>query len=159
MARGKETEVTNEIVKTLVEEGAWGFKIPDSPPSPTLRFSVDRPFDVACSVNGSFVGIEVKFYDRYKPFGMKELRESQVLGLSALAKGKGLALVMLVIRFQANPLIDLERTNRLLIFDYRELLKKGRYSAEELMQYPYIKGFKKRYRGIKEDIEQRLMLL
>ena len=96
--RRKEQEFTTLFTKKMEAyfgSGCFVYKIPDSPMGGMGgRFLVPKPCDIVASVHGRMVGIEFKYRDKLCAFGVKDLRPSQVEGLTRIEKSGGLGLVV-----------------------------------------------------------------
>lgn len=122
----KERTFNTEVKNSLIESGAWAYKIPDAPifPGQLTRFTGDKPCDIVGGYRGHFFGIESKQVKKYEAFGLRFFRPCQIENLDKMVAGENAAFAFLNIR-QKKPYI-----NRLLIFDWadetwkRETIKK-----------------------------------
>jgi len=100
-----------------------------------------RPCDMIACLEGKLVAIEGKFQKSFSAFGIKHIRDSQVLNLDAISQGRGVAFIFLNIWIP-------NKENRLLIWEW-EIFKKITANAslkkKTLLEMPYIQGAKKRF--------------
>lgn len=135
MAR-PEAKFLTDLKKSFKREGAWYYKIPDTPP--TERFTPAKPFDSVLCVNGGLVAIEGKWLDWTKGdsgFSFKMLRDSQILGLQDVEAAKGISYVALGLRAARGDV-------RALFWEYRVFkslceMNRGVIPRKELEQTKY----------------------
>jgi Holliday junction resolvase len=130
----KEKHFVVELKNSLKNHGFF-FKIPDIPASMTMmRFMPDKPFDVIAVVKGIPIAIEAKMIKDHKSFGAKDLRETQVSGLTEFKNAGGRSFVFLNIRRPADKDKGVKRLNRLLIFEAGWLIDRGQIYKKELIE-------------------------
>jgi len=113
----KEAVFTSELMRSLRVQGFWAYKIPDSPITQGVlevtRFTAAKPCDVVACYDGQTVLIECKQLKKWKAFGLKHIRDSQVKHLTDVIASGGKAYIFLNIRINASPRVD-----RLIILDW-----------------------------------------
>lgn len=100
-----------------------------------------RPFDMVVCLKGKLVAIEGKFQKNFGAFGMRHIRESQILNLNAVTQGGGTAFIFLNVWLP-------NKENRLLIWEwenFKEITANGSIKKSTLINLPYIQGAKKRF--------------
>lgn len=124
------------IVRSLKAQGLWAHKIADSPSwgaASTTRFSPSKPCDIITCYEGQCVLIETKLIKKWKPFGVKELRPSQLRALDEVGQASdGLALVFLHIKIP-------REVNGFLVFKFKQLKRWNRLSSAVLRDMKPIK--------------------
>ncbi len=125
----KERDLCKVFGNSVDSDGYQYVNIPDS------ASMVELPFDGILNFKGSFVAIEAKRLTDYKAFNPKQLRDSQIRGLTASTAKNGTSLVLL---FIWKP-----RTyNRVLWWEWKDFLNKTdnltkSIKANELKEDPY----------------------
>lgn len=100
-----------------------------------------RPCDMIACLDGKLIAIEGKFQKEFKAFGMKQIRDSQILNLDAITQGGGLAFIFLNIWIP-------NKENRLIIWEwthFKKITAFGSIKKKTLRDLPYIQGHKKRF--------------
>ena len=143
----RESVFITEVKRSIFAYGGWAYKLSDMPQSMIrgARFNPEKPFDLACCINGKFVGVECKQLKKYEAFGLRHIRETQIRGLDGILDGLGRAFVFVNIRQQADKKKGTSRLNRLIIFDWdvwRNRWKIGTSKKEEMLKMPFITGAK-----------------
>ncbi len=138
----KETQTNSEIMRSLKHQNIWCYKIADSPTSWTqaaTRFTPSKPCDILACHRGKFLAIEGKLIKKWKAFGLRDLRDSQIKGLTEVVKAGGRAFVFLVVRIPAIAGKQ-KRVNRLIAFDFGFLDRNRifRFDHKQLQALDYI---------------------
>lgn len=143
----RERIFTTELGHSFRERGAFFHKIMDMPhfQGAQFRFDIKKPFDVFACYLGIPIAIECKSITKFQKFGIKNLRPNQVIGLEAFSNAGGSAFVFLNVRRRASIDDAISHTNRLYIFEWKELRAKEAYSKAELLTLPHIVGRKQRF--------------
>lgn len=129
----REKDFDKEVIRSLCAlPESWAYKIPDVLGS---RFMTFKPFDIVATICGHPYAIENKQIKKWQPFGVKEVRTSQIINLEKFHRAGGTALIFLNVR------ITSPRVDRLIIFEWRELAKKKRYTTEELKALPFVETY------------------
>lgn len=137
MAARRETPCTKDIVDSLNEHGVF-FKIPDA--GLQARFACPKPYDVVGHIKGRYISIEVKYGDRLRPFGLKELADHQI---DALWKDKcsgADAYVILAVKPTRSTPKYKRVSYRLYVFCISELLMEERFTTAQMEQRAYIEA-------------------
>jgi len=138
----RETQFNSEVIKSLRAEGAWCYKIPDSPTSWTMRqtrFTPAKPCDIVGCYLGEFFAIEGKQMKKFQAFGLRQLRDGQIKSLNEIEAAGGKAFVFLNVRIK-RPL-----TNNLYVFfwpEYKLIWENGPLKKRDLEGLIPIKGGK-----------------
>lgn len=127
MARGREKNFLTKFKNSLLSEGIYAYKIPDSMSGE--RFMMKRPYDMVAAPSGKFMAIEAKYQSDFKAFGIKNLAEHQVESLNKVLSMGCQATVILGI---FKPRVH----DYLLVFPFSKLVEKGTYYKNELIEYP-----------------------
>ncbi len=130
MASHKETICTKDLIDSLKEQGCWSYKIPDAG-----QMHGRRPFDMIACCKGKFVATELKWYERLRPFGIKELSPHQIDELIKVKEAGGIALVGLFVKPKG-----ISKMYRLYMWDIFELVEKVRLTTQELREEFYIEA-------------------
>lgn len=141
----KENQFNTEIKNSLEEQGAWAYKIPDSPTSWTAhrtRFTPEKPCDiVGCYKSVGFL-IEGKQSKKFEAFNINEVRASQQKNMDMAVDKGNRAFIFLNVRI-AKPY-----ENRLIIMDWAEVrdsLRNESIKAKQIKELPYTTGKKGRF--------------
>lgn len=136
--------------------GSFFYKIKDTPVSAiksgAMRYTAPQPFDVFLINNGKPMAIEAKAMDSFRPFGIKELRESQVIGLESFHIAGGQSWVVLCVKNRNSDVA--------IPFYWPEFKKVKRFSKDELVRYATnmgVKGFKGLYSVDSLDLSMELL--
>lgn len=146
--KNREREFLTNLKGEFEEHGCFWHKISDSPIFAGMRsrYTDAKPFDAFTVFKGVPVAIEAKYLPEYKAFGINSLRDSQRDGLQDFINAGGRGFVFLNIRRVADREHQTGRLNRLLIFEYEQLVDYGRnLKKKELEQWPYLECHKKRF--------------
>lgn len=149
---------TLEVVKSLNEQGAWAYKIPDVfGMSEDSRFIPPKPFDIIGIYEGKSFAIECKQFKQYQAFGLRCMQENQIDHLTEFILKGGNSFVFLNIRITTPG----RRKNELLIFrweDLQSVWRAGSIKKAELEEMSPIAGFKSRFNleDFLEDIPERV---
>lgn len=130
-----EHKFVGNIKKSLLEHNIWSTILVDG-----ADFS-PRPCDLLACVSGKLVAVEAKFQRDFKAFGIKHIRDSQVLNLDFINQGGGMGFIFL------NIFIPYKE-NRLLIWEWNQFKKitaNGSIKKKELMEHPYLPCHKGRF--------------
>lgn len=155
MAKKIEQKFLTEFKKSMEEAAAlnevpfFWYKIPDQPHIGTMRFDSPKPFDAICISNGNALAIEAKAFDKWKAFSLRDIRDSQIEGLTKFDEAGGASIVLLNVRIAADKAKEIKYENRLYVFNWRGLhyrLQDSSITAKELREeLPYIEGSKGRF--------------
>lgn len=120
----RESKFLAELVHSLKSDGAWCYKIPDTPTSMVLglRYTPEKPSDIIGCYNGKFFAIEGKQIKQYKAFGMNAMRPSQISNLNDIIAKGGRGFVFLNIRIKGVK-GETKQENKLVIFDWKDFSK------------------------------------
>lgn len=141
----REAIFNTELVSSLKDQGAWAYKIADSPTSWTshlTRFTAEKPCDIIGLYHSIGFLIESKQIKKWEAFGKTQMRPSQVKNLTEAVEKNNLAYVFLNVRINAVK-GDQRHVNRLIIFDWREWgakFREGTIKKMELASMPYVEG-------------------
>jgi penicillin-binding protein-related factor A (putative recombinase) len=135
MARKSEQKYTTILKKSFHNLGAWFYKIPDSP----NQFQFAKPFDAFLVVRGISMAIEAKWIDWTRSgsgFSKKQLRGSQISGLSDHFEAGGRSYVVLFLKAQRSEI-------RLYVWKWCDILElwdksNGVIPRKELEKMEYI---------------------
>jgi hypothetical protein len=127
-----ERKFMSNLKKSFLEAGYWSTTLIDgSDYSP-------RPFDNITCINGKLVAIEGKFQKDFGAFGMRHIRDSQILNLDAVRLSGGQAYIFLNIWIP-------RAENRLLIWEweyFKALTSEGSLKKRQLLDHPFVPGKK-----------------
>lgn len=141
----KENTTNTEIKNSLVEQGAFAYKIADQPTSWTAhrtRFTPDKPCDIICLYKGKGCLIEGKQMKKFEAFGIRHLRPAQCKAMDEAVAAGNRAFIFLNVRI-AKPY-----ENRLIILEWsvvKDQLMEASFKAKEIEQMRYIRGSKGRF--------------
>lgn len=135
----KEQKFLTKIGNWFRDAGWHWFKIPDMIPGELTHFNVSKPYDAYCYKQPHFIAVEGKHLNGFRTFGIKDLRDSQVKGLTDAEKAGGRAYVMLNISCQRllKRTREIVSMDRCFIFPWKEFRAKGSYSPDELREYEF----------------------
>lgn len=134
-----EAQFQNELKKSFNSRGHFCEKIPDAVRSMGSRFIPTKPADLFGHVEGKAFLIECKQIKKWRTWGMRDMRPSQIKGLTDFADTGGAAYVILNVR------ITKERENRLILFTWAQLKRFKKFNIDELKDLDYVIGSKKDY--------------
>ena len=135
------------------------FKIPDMPhfKGSRTKFDIKKPYDCYCVYKGIPIAIEAKFMKDYRSFGLKDLRDNQIVGLEEMEKAGGKSFVFLNVRRQRDYVTGAIPCNRLLIFPWKDFKNREKnYRKADLIKYPQTDYEKGRYSGVDEFLKEVL---
>jgi len=125
-----------EIKKSLEKSGFYTYKIPDLSTSQKnnevkqMRFEVTRTCDIFASIYGRFVAIKTIFLQRFKTFGIKNMRGSQIRNLNLLEKYDVTTFVFLAFKQKLFG----QKNNRFIFYTWDEFKDREVWLKEYLMK-------------------------
>lgn len=136
--RKREREFLTQLKASFLARGAFFYKIPDMPhfEGAQFRFDLAKPFDAFGGFAGQAFVIEAKVMSGFKSFSLKDLRDSQVVGLDAWAKAGGKAFVFIMVWQKAEGSTK-SIVNRLYILNWLDLKTQGKFTKAEILAMPH----------------------
>lgn len=134
MAKKKEMEFLTKFKNSCKHHKIYFYKIPDTPVAP--RFIPSKPFDAYMGIGGALMGFEAKYMDGYHAFGLRHIREVQILGLDRLYDHNATGYIALFLKAHRGQIRALfwEWT------DFKELClqNNGSIKKKQLESHPYV---------------------